>query len=79
MAMSRPMREEKKLSDTRRGPPLDGRGGGQLDRLREVARFRHPPSEAAEHHRPGKKMPISRWADSGPSEPWTRFSVIKIP
>src|SRR5206468_11129798 len=26
-------------------------------------------------HRPGKKMSISRLADSGESEPWTRFSV----
>ena len=28
--------------------------------------------------RPGKKSSISRAADSGESDPWTRFSVVAV-
>src|SRR5207249_2631137 len=38
-----------------------------------------PPAEGSLQAKWGKKRPISRVADSGPSLPWTRFSVTMRP
>ena len=74
--MSRPTTEENQGSGTREGLRT---ALGFRDRLVEALRRVPPARECAlmyAYARFGKKSAISRAADSGPSEPWTRFSVV---
>src|SRR5690349_16596247 len=91
--MSRPMMDVNGFSDMRR-PSAERAECGEAYRPAPTRRGRpdlllHVPGELRRCHRtatmrpgpqprPGNHRPISRAADSGPSEPWTRFSVVVV-
>src|SRR5438270_13958803 len=76
--MSRPSREEKKLSDMRKGHrsrEVSGRGYGPAGESDKPLPRVKSQGHKGRGQRFGKKRSISRLADSGLSLPWTRFSV----